>query len=149
MAIKSAFLLKNLRFRINYFLDSRIDRTLSYDSKLNFMEYIVSVLNPDFYSSKIKRSYLLHQNYQRILFYETYENLNEREKYDYILKEIIEIISEWEPYELYGLLMKNNLVTNILRKFYSVDKLVIQPPQLDDRKKTVLGFLKMEFFLTL
>jgi len=144
-SISYAFLMKNLRTRINYLLDTRIDQHLIYKTKLDFLEYVVSVLNPEFYSSKLKKSYFFPFHYQRLLFSEVYNNLKEKGKYENILRELNEIMSSWESHELCGLLLRNNMVTNILRMLYSNTKLNIQPPPLNDRKKALIGFLKNEF----
>ncbi|MHA1420233.1 MAG: hypothetical protein ACTSPO_15065 [Candidatus Heimdallarchaeaceae archaeon] len=144
-SISYAFLMKNLRTRINYLLDTRIDQQLIYRTKLDFLEYVVSVLNPEFYSSKLKKSYFFPFHYQRLMFSEVYNNLKEKGKYENILKELNEIMSSWESHELCGLLLRNNMVTNILRRLYSNAKLNIQPPPLNDRKKALVGFLKNEF----
>ncbi|MCG3256241.1 MAG: hypothetical protein H7646_09250 [Candidatus Heimdallarchaeota archaeon] len=146
LSISYPHLLKSLRTRINYFLDTRIDRNLSYEEKLNFLEYIVSVLNPDFYSSTKKKSYLLPMHYQRVLFYEIYNQIKEKEKYENILDELVNIVSSLDSYEQCSLLLRNNMISSILRNNYCDGQLQVQAPNLDDREKAILGFLKQEFY---
>jgi len=140
------FILKCIRNEINFLFDRGIDTKLSFNQKIMFIEYAISVLNPDFYSSKTKRSYLLPLHYQRKLFFYIYDKIGERTMFENILNETLDVLSSWESYELLSLLIKQTMISKLLRQRFKNEKLTLQNPSFSEREIIIITFLKKEFY---
>ncbi|MHA1401680.1 MAG: hypothetical protein ACTSQE_15120 [Candidatus Heimdallarchaeaceae archaeon] len=140
-AIKICYILSVLRNRVKFLLDNRVDEQLNLLEKLEYIEFILSVLNPDYYSSKNTTTYYLPKDYQRFVFSEVQEKIKEKKHFENVFTKVQSIFNDWDCYTQSSIIYKRNVVMNSFKRNVAIDKGGIAKPNLTDREMMMLKFL--------
>ncbi|MHA1223770.1 MAG: hypothetical protein ACTSP3_11110 [Candidatus Heimdallarchaeaceae archaeon] len=144
-ALKLPFLLRVLGKRIQYLLEIGKEDEFGLREKLSYYEFIISVLNPDYYYSKERFSFLLPKNYQRAMFNKVSQLLKLDTLYNSVKKVILKRIENWEHYEQYAILSKRNIVLNQIKEELSIKFKKCPSVNLTRREVAVLSLFRREF----
>lgn len=142
LAIKTAFMTNNLNERASYFLDKGIMSILPLKKKIDFIEYIMGVLDPSIYSKVNSRSYcLLPKHYQRIAFNYIIKRINYQKNFQQTKNSVIEEITKWNAYKQRRLIDRKNIFTQKLVKEINLAKESIPEPILSEKEILMLEYL--------
>ena len=142
--ISLIFSLKFLIERMRILIDMGLLEELWLRKKADLLEYVLSALNPNNYSSS-QRINLLLKHYQRVIFSSFAGKMQIKRNFEY-LKETIKLkIEEMPTYESGYFFNRRNIFTNRLKDQVMV-KLDSQPePELTEKERIMLDFLIGEY----
>ena len=138
--ISLIFSLKFLIERMRILIDMGLLEELWLRKKADLLEYVLSALNPNNYSSS-QRINLLLKHYQRVIFSSFAGKMQIKRNFEY-LKETIKLkIEEMPTYESSYFFNKKNIFTNRLKDQVMI-KLAARPePELAEKERIMLDFL--------
>lgn len=138
--LQLVFFLKVLANRSNEILDKQLINNRHIDVKFEFFEYLLSVLDPQSYSS-VDNFKILPKHYQRILFKKTIEILTYNKYSEKIKEKLTEQIKSWELREQVMFLSRNNSIINRLSVKYRLERNQIVEPLLTEKERVMMDFL--------
>ncbi|MBY9000036.1 MAG: hypothetical protein KGD64_03910 [Candidatus Heimdallarchaeota archaeon] len=139
--VSLAFSLKFLIQRMLYKIDEGLLETLGIKEVSEILEFIISSLNPEIYSSR-EIPKLLPKHYQRMLFRKMSKELNLRKYYSIIQEKIQKKIMDMPAYDASYFFSRNNIFTNRLK-----DKVILVLAEEPEPELTEKDRLMLEFFV--
>ncbi len=130
-----------LRSEILRFLSAEKENELEYFNKIELFEFILSVLNIDFYSSTKNPTYYFPKNYQRIAFQDLLMILNKTQFFKEVEKKLLSSFKGWDAYLQATLIKRNNIPINYFKQkieFKSAEK---EKPDLSKKEELILDYL--------
>ncbi|MHA1221975.1 MAG: hypothetical protein ACTSP3_01690 [Candidatus Heimdallarchaeaceae archaeon] len=143
-AIIVAYTLRELLERINYLMDKNIIEELPLKEKIDFIEFILAVADPNNYSS-LEKIRLLPNIYQRVIFNTISEKIGLRKKFNILFDKIITKVKKMEQYELSIFLKRNNIFINRFKDNLRLISHEVREPKLSDKAKYLFLFFIDKF----
>ena len=142
--VSLVFGLKFLLRRMIYLLDYTF-QDLGLREKTDVIEYILSTLNPENYSSKDQRLDLLLNHYQRVIFNRLAAKIQIDTSFQHLKEKIKSKIEKTPTYEVCYLFARNNIFTNRLKNELTIELEEKLEPDLSFKEKIILDFFVVKY----
>ncbi|MHA1351440.1 MAG: hypothetical protein ACTSPP_01440 [Candidatus Heimdallarchaeaceae archaeon] len=124
----------------NFFLSDRIDEQMNFLEKIKFIEFILTTLNLNYYSSAESRTYYFPRSYQRLMFNTMINETRKEGSFKETLCKVKSIFYDWDSYLQIALIKKRNIPINQFKTTISFKKEKGYSANIGDKAKLMLSF---------